>query len=287
MDVIEVEVKNILTRTSGFLKTVTSHSLQPYRGCTFGNSMCGVGCYVKHSYWVTRGREWGSFLEVRQNAAEAYLDRVEIERAWARKSIGAFGVFMSSSTDPFVSQERKFGVTKSILNAMVLSPPDLLILQTHSHKVVSYLDQIQSLDQLCDLRVHISIETDRVSIPGLPPHASAVTDRFASARRLKEAGIWVVVTVSPLMPIENPDQFFDRIAECADAVVIDHFIEGDGSKEGQRTLQTGLPKAIREIDPEATSLVYRDKIVDIAERCLPGKVGVNIDGFSGRYGEGV
>jgi DNA repair photolyase len=194
---------------------------------------------------------------------------------------------MSSSTDPFVPQERKFGVTKSVLNAMVTSPPDVLILQTHSHQVVSHLDQIQLLDESCGLRVHISIETDRASIPGLPSHASAVADRFESAKRLKAAGIRVVVTVSPLMPIEDPDRFFDRIAECADAVVIDHFIEGDGSKGGQRTLKTGLPKAIREIYPEATSLVYRDKIVGIAERYLPGKVGVGIDGFGGRFGEGV
>ena len=42
-------VRSILTRTSGYLKTVTSHSVQPYRGCTFGNSLCGVGCAKNHS----------------------------------------------------------------------------------------------------------------------------------------------------------------------------------------------------------------------------------------------
>ena len=38
MEVTLREVGNVLTRTSGYLKTVTSHSLQPYRGCSFGNS---------------------------------------------------------------------------------------------------------------------------------------------------------------------------------------------------------------------------------------------------------
>ena len=78
-------VRNVLTRTSGFLKTITSHSLQPYRGCSFGRALCGVGCYVRHNGHILRGRTWGEFLEVRQNAAESYRDNVERERRWARK----------------------------------------------------------------------------------------------------------------------------------------------------------------------------------------------------------
>ena len=129
MDVTVVEVKNVLTRTTGFLRTVTSHSLQPYRGCSYGNSLCGVGCYVQHSYWVTKGREWGSFLEVRENAAGSYLANVEKERRWARKSGDAFSIFMSSSTDPFVPQEKKYGVSRAVLEAMIDAPPDMLILR--------------------------------------------------------------------------------------------------------------------------------------------------------------
>jgi len=47
--VSEVEVGRILTRASGYLRDVCSHSLQPYRGCSFGRSLCGVGCYVRHN----------------------------------------------------------------------------------------------------------------------------------------------------------------------------------------------------------------------------------------------
>ena len=276
-------MKNLLTRTSGFLKTVTSHSLQPYRGCSYGNSLCGVGCYVQHSYWVTKGREWGGFLEVRQNAAESFLANVEAERRWAQRTSGQFSIFMSSATDPFVPQDTKFGVTSSLLEAMKRQPPDLLILQTHSHLVGNYADAIASLTELCELRVHISIETDMSSIPGLPGHASSVDKRFEAARSLHDAGHEVVITVSPLLPIEDPDAFFARIRDCASAVVLDHFIEGDGSQDGKRTLQTALPNVIRALNPEAVTLAYRERMVDVAERYLPGRVGVNVDGFAGRY----
>src|SRR3984957_1188640 len=84
----ETTIKNVLTRTTGFLRTVTSHSLQPYCGCTFGHSLCGVGCYVRHNGRLLKGRDWGSFLEVRTNAAQSYLDYYDAEAAWARRSSG-------------------------------------------------------------------------------------------------------------------------------------------------------------------------------------------------------
>ena len=77
--------------------------------------------------------------------------------------------------------------------------------------------------------------------------------------------------------------FFARIA--ASAVVIDHVIEGDGSRDGRRTLQTALPEAIRAVDAEGVDLEYRDRMVEVAEKYMPGRVGVNVDGFAGRYGK--
>jgi hypothetical protein len=93
-----------------------------------------------------------------------------------------------------------------------------------------------------------------------------------------------VVTVSPLLPIDEPDRFFARIAEVAGAVVLDHFLEGDGSADGGRTLRTPLPAAMRAVSAESLTLEYRDRMVEVARRHLPGRVGVNIDGFAGIYG---
>jgi hypothetical protein len=67
-------------------------------------------------------------------------------------------------------------------------------------------------------------------------------------------------------------------------VVIDHFIQGDGSAAGTRTLRTGLPQAMAAVDPRSVTLEYRDEIVGVARRYFPGRVGVNIDGFAGRFG---
>lgn len=284
MNVERVSVRSILTRTSGFLASVTSHSAQPYRGCSFGRSACGVGCYARHNRWITQGRPWGEFLDARVDADQSYRTRVARERAWARRARGEFSIFLSSSTDPFVPQERTLRVTHSLLLAMLDEPPDAIVVQTHTDRVLDELDTLRALAARCRLRVHLSIESDLDTLPGLPPPAASVDRRFAAASALKAAGLRVVVTVSPLWPIADPDAFFARIAACADAVVLDHFVEGDGSRDGARTRSTALPAAIEAVDPDANALAYRDRMAAIARRHLPDRVGVNIDGFAGRFG---
>lgn len=282
MDVTRARVRSILTRSSGYLRGVCSHSLQPYRGCSYGRSLCGVACYVQHNRWLTRGAPWGSFLEAREDAADVYLGQVARERDWARRRRGGFSVFMSSSTDPFVPQEARLGVTARVLGAMRQEPPDTLIVQTHSPRVLGALDALHALADRCALRVHLSIETDKVRLPGLPPPAATPEQRLRAAARLKAAGLRTVITVSPMLPMDDPDAFFARCGEVADAVVLDHFIGGDGSPGGERTLRTALPAVMESLEPGSSALAWRDALLARARRALPGRVGLGPDGFAGR-----
>lgn len=292
LEVTETTVRSILTRTGGYLTGIASHSLQPYRGCSYGNALCGVGCYVQHNGHLTRGRRWGSFLEVRTNAAAAYRGSYERERNWARRrqspdpnvaGSGPFTIFFSSATDPFVPQERRWRISRSLLESMIELPPDGLIVQTHSHLVLDERKRLLELSNRCNLRVHVSIESDRDRLPGLPPPASSVEQRFEACRQLKATGVRTIVTVAPLLPIADPPGFFARIAEVADAVLLDHYIGGDGSPTGHRTLRTALPDAMQAIEPRSLQISYRDELAAIARRLLPGRVGIGRDGFAGRF----
>jgi DNA repair photolyase len=279
----QLEVQSILTRASGFLQSVCSHSLQPYCGCALGKSLCGVGCYVRHNHYLTRGRQWGEFVEVRTNAAEFYRRQYATERNWARNRRGRFGIFLSSSTEPFQPAERKARITQRVLESMLELPPDVLIVQSHSHHVADYVELYRELQRRTELRFHISIESDRDSLPGLPPSASPVAQRIEAAGVLRSAGMRVVITVAPLLPIENAERFFGLLRTVADAVVIDHFIGGDGSAKGSRTLRTLLPEAMASVDPQSLTLEYREHILAVARRFFPRAVGCNIDGFAGRF----
>ena len=151
----EARVSRVLTRTSGFLRTVSSHSLQPYRGCTFGGTLCGVGCYVQHNRWVTRGAPWGGFLEVRTNAADAYREQYDAERAWARRSRDGFTIFLSSSTEPFLPQEDRFGVTRRVLEAMCERAPDGLNKETAATLREKMRPEVERLARIANLDVTI------------------------------------------------------------------------------------------------------------------------------------
>ena len=166
MQISKTEAKSILTRSTGYLRDVCSHSLQPYRGCSFGRALCGIGCYVQHNPWLSRGQEWGSFVEARLNAASLYREQQAKEGAWARRNRQRFAIFMSSSTDPFLPHEDHFRISEQVLQAMLEHPPDLLILQSHSHRAGMYLELCRELAACCELRMQISIESDRDRLPG-------------------------------------------------------------------------------------------------------------------------
>lgn len=282
VQIVETQCKSILTRTSGYLKEVCSHSLNPYVGCGFGLSSCGEGCYVRFNQWLTRERVWGQFVDVKLNAADVYRQTRDSERKWAHKRGRQFAIFFSSSTDPWQPLETKYRISRSVLQAMKELPPDQLILQTHTARIEEDLPLIRDLTQLCELRVHVSIEGDRDRLPGLPPPPCSLEGRLRVLEEFSKAGIKTVACLSPLYPLIDPEAFFSRLAGTGiAAVVIDHFIEGDGTPDGSRTFKTKLPQVMAQEMAESVQLSYRDKVAGIARVYLP--VGLSCSGFSGVY----
>ena len=221
-------------------------------------------------------------MDVKVNADEVYLNTVQVERHWAIQRGMPFSIFFSSSTDPWQPIERKFRVTRRVLDAMLEDAPDVLILQTHSSLIADDMERIIALSRRCELRVHLSVEGDQDSLPGLSPPPCSVDERIRLIKEFASRGINIVVCMSPLYPLIDPDLFFSRLAKSgASAVVIDHFIEGDGTQDGSRTRRTRLPQAIATVDEQALELSYRDKVAAIAMNYLP--VGISSSGFAGVY----
>ena len=84
------------------------------------------------------------------------------------------------------------------------------------------------------------------------------------------------------LPIDRPEAFFKRLSSAFDAVVIDHFIGGDGSPDGARTRRTPLPIAMQAVLPGSVDVAYRDEMIALARRHA-SRVGVGQAGFAGRY----
>src|SRR5436190_202658 len=123
--------KTILTPTSGFLGSGYTHSINVYQGCAFAGALCGVFCYAQHNQWITKGRPWRLY-GAKRHVRDAYrLDYDRLKRP-RRGSPQPLKIFMSSSTDPYIPQEKRLGLTQGLLEEMVERPPDVLVIQSHT-----------------------------------------------------------------------------------------------------------------------------------------------------------
>ncbi|MBI3450354.1 MAG: hypothetical protein HY049_15745 [Acidobacteria bacterium] len=233
MIVGEIECRTLVNRTGGFLSGFT-HTINPYHGCAYGRTLCGVPDYAPE---IVRGfgetRAWGTYLDAKVNAPGIYAadhDRIR------RSPDPSLRIYMSSVTDPYPPHEIRLRITSRILEAMLDRPPDLLALQTHTPNPLWDEDRLAALSARCALSIQISVETDRESFPPpFPKHAYPVGERIAALARLRRRGLRTVAVVAPLWPIDDLTAFDVRLGEAADFVVLDHYLLGDGSKDGMRT----------------------------------------------------
>jgi DNA repair photolyase/predicted SprT family Zn-dependent metalloprotease len=236
-----IDNKSILTPTSGFLEGYT-HTLNPYVGCSNAHSICGTYCYAQHQHWIVRGRAWGLYGAKRniRNTYQRDFDRLKHPRHAQPKPLR---VYMSSSTDPYLPQEKKLCLTQAILEEMQNRPPDVLVIQTHTTLISRDFDLIRQLAEKCELWVSITVETDMDHILGFPPHPSKPAQRIETLKRFREAGVQTQATISPLLPIADPQQFAQALNTACDRVIIDHYEYGDGS-HGARTRRTNFPQLL-------------------------------------------
>jgi len=285
MDIREVTCRTIINKTGGYLAGFT-HTINPYHGCSFGRTLCGLPDYapeIVRSYGETR--PWGGYLDVKVNAPSAYVADHRRIRSGAHPSMR---IFMCSVTDPYVPQERRFRITRGILEAMRDLPPDLLTLQTHTPNALWDEDLIAGLSAGFPLSVQVSVETDRESLgPLFPRHAYPVAERIAALARLRARGVETAAVVSPLWPIVDVPGFARRLEEAASFVILDHYLIGDGSKDGSRTrgrlAMAGMsfPDLLARAGYEEwTRIEALDRVRDEFLKVLgPERLGISREGF--------
>jgi DNA repair photolyase len=238
-----VENASILTPTTGYLKSGYTHTINAYQGCTFAGSLCGTFCYAQHNRWITKGRPWGIYA-AKRHVRDAYRRDYDRIKQPKRGKPQPLKIYMSSSTDPYVPQEKRLRLTESLLDEMRTRPPDVLVIQSHHTLIERDLDLIAQLAGTCELWVSLTVETDMEHIPGFPPHASSPARRVETLRRFRERGVLTQATLSPLLPLANPTVFAQRLDIACNRVIIDHYLVGDGSPNGWRTKRTVFPERL-------------------------------------------
>lgn len=185
MSINEVSCKGILTKSN--LPEV-DYCINPYIGCMH---KC-VYCYASFMRRFTghKGQKWGSFLDIKVNAAE-----VLGKQRLSKKKKGT--ILIGSVTDAYQAIERKYGLTRKILEALVGQGFPISIL-TKSSLVTRDIDLFGRME---DIEVGITITSldDRASRI-FEAGASLPRERIKALAFLKESGIKTYAFIGPILP---------------------------------------------------------------------------------------
>lgn len=161
--------------------------------------------------------EFEQKIYVKQQAAD--LLRHDLRRVKAGESIA-----LGTATDPYQPAERRYEVTRAILEEFSRHRGFELGIVTKSNLVVRDLDLLQQIDRVNRLSVHITIttlDTDLARI--LEPRAPRPDLRLEAVRALRQAGLHVGVSCCPVIPgITDRPQDLESVIRAAKEAGADH-----------------------------------------------------------------
>jgi len=173
-----------------------NQSINPYQGCEHG---C-IYCYARpsHAYLgLSPGLDFETKLFAKANAAQ--LLRAELSRPGYRCEVISIG----ANTDPYQPIERKYGITRGILEVLAECDHPLGII-TKSALVERDLDLLAPMARKGLVHVFVSIGTlDHELMRRLEPRTSAPGRRLEVLRALSDAGVPCGVLVAPIIPFLN------------------------------------------------------------------------------------
>jgi DNA repair photolyase len=213
-------------------------SINPYVGCAFG---CAY-CYARYAHrWVIERnvtehpeqrmlREafetlppWLAFerqIFVKENAADVLRRTLRHGSDKHLKLLKGEGIGIGTATDPYQPAERRFRITRGVLEVLAEHAGLSLWIITKSPLVTRDVDVLRRIARNNQISVHISLITlDRELARRLEPRAPTPDARLRALTRLREHGIDASINVMPVLPgiTDRPDQLEPLVKAVAAA----------------------------------------------------------------------
>ncbi len=193
VDYFTLPTKSLLNRCVSNRAMPFTWTINPYRGCEFGCRYC-YARYTHEFMEMRDGMEFEQKIYVKQHAAD--LLRHELRRVKPGESIA-----LGTATDPYQPAERRYEITRGILEEFSRHRGHELGIVTKSNMVVRDLELLQQVAQRNKLSVHITITTLNTDLTRiLEPRAPRPDLRLDAVRALANAGLRVGLSCSPVVP---------------------------------------------------------------------------------------
>ena len=212
--------RSLLNRCVSKRQMPFTWTINPYRGCEFACKYC----YARYTHEFMEMRDGIDFerkIYVKQHAADLLRQELRHVKPGEEISIG-------TATDPYQPAERRFEITRTILEELARHRGLEIGIVTKSNLVVRDSELLLEVARHNRLFVNITITTLDVDLARiLEPRAPRPDLRIAALAELRRAGIRAGVNCSPLMPgITDNRSSIAAVARAASEVGAEFFFAG-------------------------------------------------------------
>ena len=178
--------------------------VNPYGGCVHGCKYC-YASFMKR--FTGHAEDWGTYIDVKR-----------CDKPISAKKLTRKAVFLSSVTDPYNPFEKKYEITRAILEQ--LSHIDCtLYISTKSSLILRDVDLLKKQRHLV---AAVSLNTLDENFRRAMDCATSVEGRLNTMRELHENGIYTVLFMSPIFPGLTD---FRELIEAAHPFVDEYWFE--------------------------------------------------------------
>jgi len=225
-------------------------SINPYVGCEFGCTYC----YARdtHRYVMERrGADGAEPMPAWQAFEKRILVKSDIVEVLARTldptRLAGHSLVIGTATDPYQPAERRFRLTRRILELLLLYRGLSLGIITKSPLVTRDLAVLQRLGERHEVTVNISLAT---ADPGLARRIELRSPtpavRLRALRRLTAGGVYAGLLVAPIVPgvTDSREDLSQLMAQAKEAGA--RYVVGSALRLGPAARHRFLPILARE-----------------------------------------
>jgi DNA repair photolyase len=212
--------KSLLNRCTSSRNLPFTWTINPYRGCEFACKYC-YARYTHEFMEMRDGAEFEQKIYVKQHTAD--LLRRDLRRVKPGESIA-----LGTATDPYQPAERRYEVTRGILEEFARHRGFELGIVTKSNLIVRDLDLLREVARSNALSIHVTVTTMNAELARiLEPRAPRPDLRMEAVRQLSEAGLTLGVSASPVLPgITDSPADLEAVVSAAAAAGARHIFAG-------------------------------------------------------------
>src|ERR1700676_325515 len=216
-------VKSILNRCDS-QRVPFEWTINPYRGCEFGCKDC-FAAYT-HEYMELDGSEFERKIFVKKDAGP--LLARDVSHKYAFDAPKTEHIAIGTATDPYQPAEREYGVTRACLEELAKREGLSISITTKSNQILRDVELLKRIAEKSSLSLNITVTTLRPRLARLlEPRAPRPDLRLAAVKELREAGLAVGVSASPLLPgISDREGEVEELAAAAKAAGAQWFFAG-------------------------------------------------------------